>query len=205
MDNRSWGLLAGLGGFAAWLYYQQSSTPSTPPDSAVSFTNDPLASVSDVIVASTVGWRNAGDGPLWLNALNTAEVSHGIPVDLLARVAYQESHFRRDIIDGSKPSPAGALGLMQLEPEYFPSVRVAKPFTAQDTLNQIEDAALELVHLYSRFGTWSLALAAYNDGEGNTHAVISGYTDPKTGVARIFPVETQNYVTQVLTDIPSLG
>lgn len=203
MDNKSWGIIAVLGGIAAWLYYQQQQTPGTASDSAVSFTDDPLASVSDVVVASTAGWKSVGEGPTWIDSLNAVEQQYGIPTDLLARVAYQESHFRPDIITGAKTSSVGALGMMQLMPQDYASVRVARPFTPADTIAQMDEAAQALVSHYNRFKSWPMALAAYNDGEGNTHAVITGVIDPKTGKPRVFPKQTTDYLAQVLADVPA--
>ena len=148
MNSKDSTLLLILAGIAAYVYYQQSQTPgSTSADSAVSFGSDPLASVSDVIVSATAGWKNVGEGPQWIPALNAAEVQYGLPTDLLARIAYQESHFRTDIITGATPSPAGALGLMQMMPQYFDSVRVPRPFTPDDTANQINQAEIGRAHV----------------------------------------------------------
>lgn len=195
MDNKSWGLLAVLAGIAAWIYSKQSDTPATAADSAVSFTNNPLASIGEAIVSSTVGWKNAGDGPQWMDALNAAESQHGIPLDLLARLAYQESHFRHDIITGVKDSPAGALGMMQMMPQYYDSVRVPRPFTPQDTQTQINQAAQTLAGHYSTFNSWPLALAAYNAGAGAVHKY--------SGIPPF--AETQNYVQQIIADVSAVA
>jgi soluble lytic murein transglycosylase-like protein len=195
MDNKSWGLLAVLAGIAAWIYSKQSDAPATAADSAVTFGSDPLASVSDVITSSVAGWKSVGDGPLWIDALNAAESQHGIPIDLLARLAYQESHFRHEIITGAKASPAGALGLMQMMPQYYDSVRVARPFTPDATQAQINQAAQTLAGHFSTFNSWPLALAAYNAGAGAVHK-YSGIP-PFT--------ETQNYVQQIMADVPAVA
>lgn len=197
MDSKSWTTLAILGAGIAWIIYQQSDTPGgESADSAVGFADDPFASISDVVVASTAGWKNVKDGPVWVPFLNAAEQTFGIPTDLLARIAYQESHFRPEIIDGTKPSTAGALGLMQLMPQYFPSVRVPRPFTVQDTQNQLEEAAQLLATNYASLGTWSQAVAAYN----------AGLTTVKTGNASAAnKVATANYVAAILADIPGLA
>jgi soluble lytic murein transglycosylase-like protein len=195
MDRKSLGLLAVLGGIAAWIYYQQSQTPSDESaDSAVSFTDDPLASISDMVVSSTAGWKNVGSASDWIPALNAAEIQYGIPTDLLARIAYQESRFRDDIITGIKPSPAGALGLMQLMPQYFDSVRVTVPFSPDDTANQINQAAQLLVNNYKTLKTWPLAVAAYNAGVGT---IQSGNASAANKAA------TATYVAQIIADIPS--
>jgi soluble lytic murein transglycosylase-like protein len=139
-------------------------------------------------------WKQQGAGPTWLPALNQAEGRYGIPADLLARIAYQESHFRPDIISGATVSPAGALGLMQLMPQYFASVQVPRPFTPVNTLAQIDEAARLLQGLFAHFNDWQLAVAGYNDGQGNVDQFLAG--------ARDLPDETYAYLAQVFGDVP---
>lgn len=197
MDSKSWGILLALGAGVAWVMSKQADTPGgESSDSAVSFVDDPFASISDMVVASTAGWKNVKDGPLWVPFLNAAEETFGIPTDLLARIAYQESRFRPEIIDGTKASSAGALGLMQLMPQYFPSVRVPRPFTTQDTQNQLEEAAQLLSTNYASLGTWPQAVAAYN----------AGLTTVKTGNASAAnKAATASYVASILADLPGLA
>src|SRR5882724_2244403 len=120
MDQRTvlW-LLGGAG--LVWLASRDDSVQSAV-DSGV-----------DTVQAAVSGWQTVQDGPQWVPLINTAEGQYGIPQNLLARMAYQESHFRPDVIDGSKASKAGALGILQLMPKYFATVRVARPFTPSDT------------------------------------------------------------------------
>jgi soluble lytic murein transglycosylase-like protein len=92
-------------------------------------------------------------------------------------------------------SPAGALGIMQLMPKFFTSVRVARPYTDNDVGNQIEEAAHFLAGLVKATGDWDLAIAAYNAGLGNVQ---------KYGGVPPFR-ETQDYVAQVTADVPSLA
>lgn len=151
----------------------------------------------DTVTAAVSGWRNVGQGPRWLPVLNAAEDAYGIPRDLLARIAYQESRFRQSIIDGTQASPAGALGLMQLMPQYFTTVQVPRPFSDTDTQAQIGEGAHQLVNLYNHYQDWGLALAGYNDGQGNVDAYVAG--------TRALPQETLNYVSGVLADVPLNG
>lgn len=137
-----------------------------------------------------MNWRDEGEGPLWLPALHAAEIKHAIPPDLLARIAYQESHFRSDIINGRMRSKVGAIGMMQLMPQFFPTAGVS-------VLADIETAADLLASLYRRFHDWQTAVAAYNDGGGNIDKVLKGQ--------RTMPLETRNYVAQVFADVPLDG
>jgi soluble lytic murein transglycosylase-like protein len=174
-----WLLLGGAG--LAWLYSQQDAVTGA------------VETGVDTVNAAIAGWKNVHDGPQWVPVINAAEAQYGIPTDLLARMAYQESHFRTEIINGSISSPAGALGIMQLMP-IFATVNRPRPFTGQDTGAQIQQAAAELARLYGHYIDWGLAVAAYNDGQGNIDKYLKG--------ARALPSETANYVADVLADVP---
>jgi soluble lytic murein transglycosylase-like protein len=140
-------------------------------------------------------WEESANGRKWAPALAAAEQKYGLPSGLLSRQAYQESHFIGSVIDGTQPSPAGALGILQLEPAYFASVRVPVPFTDADTAAQIDEAAAEDARLYRALGSWALTLAAYNWGEGNLQNwLANGGTVPQ---------ETQSYVSDITAAVPA--
>jgi soluble lytic murein transglycosylase-like protein len=185
MNNRTLAALTGMGIVAYLLYSQRQTVTSS------------LQSAAEEVQAAVSGWKNVNAGPQWVPVLNAAEAQFGIPADLLARMAYQESAFRPEYISGSKASSAGALGIMQLEPAYFSTVRVPVPFTDSDTAAQIQQAAQELARLYGVFSDWGLAVGAYNDGQGNMSAYLSG--------TKTLPDETIKYVSQVLSDVPVAG
>jgi soluble lytic murein transglycosylase-like protein len=150
-------------------------------------------------IYDTTGLSMGGGG--FLEALNTrgapyralftqAEQANGLPPLMLARLAYQESRFRADIISGAKVSSAGAVGIMQIVPRWHPDVNPLDPAAA------INYAGRYLRQLYNQFGTWELALDAYNWGPGN----LSGYL---AGNGSTMPAETANYSSQILADIGS--
>lgn len=153
--------------------------------------------IGDAVTADISGWASVQQGPVWVPVINQSEAANGIPANLLARMAYQESHFRPDVIDGSTPSSAGALGILQLMPQYFSTVQVPTPFTESDTVAQISQAAQQLASLYGQFDDWTLAVAAYNAGAGTVTAYING-----TGS---LPPETEAYVADVIADVPVPG
>ena len=172
-----------VGGVAAWYFLTQTA----PGESAV-----------ETVTAAVAGWQNVNEGPTWVPVINQTEQALGLPANLLARQAYQESRFRPDVIAGTDVSSAGALGILQLEPAFFSSVgpSVAIPYTAADTTAQISQAGQEMQSLYNQFGDWGLALAAYNWGSGNVSKwLAAGGTGP-------MPQETQDYVSEILTDVP---
>lgn len=181
--NRDDALLLGLGGaIALYLIYNRQGVGGV------------IESGAETVAAAVEGWASVNQGPVWVPVINIAEQTYNLPANLLARQAYQESRYRQEIIDGTEASTAGALGILQLEPAYFASVRVPIPFSTQDTQNQINEGAQEMQRLYSVYGDWGLALAAYNDGEGNVDAYLKG--------TRQLPTQTVDYYSQILTDVP---
>lgn len=186
-------LLVGLAAAFGWYLYTQRAQPGTITTNPV---GDALATLGETVTAAIAGWKNVGSGPQWMQTLNAVEIQNNLPTDLLARIAYQESSFRESIIRGTKPSPVGALGIMQMMPQYFQTVNVPRPYTDDDVVAQIEEAAAQVKSLYQSTGDWGLTLAAYNAGLGNVHKYNN--TIPP------FP-ETQKYVSQIMADVPALG
>lgn len=120
---------------------------------------------------------------------DSATAQYALPPGLLEAVAWEESHFRPDIISGQVVSSAGAVGIMQIVPKWHPELGEAG---ARDPAQAIPYAARYLRTLYDRFGSWVLALAAYNWGEGNlSNALAKG-----TPVAS-WPSETRSYVQEI--------
>lgn len=130
-------------------------------------------------------WKQKPNAALYLPRLRSAEVKYGLPEDLLARIAYQESRWRDDIVSGAKKSAAGAVGLMQIVPKWHPTVNPL------DVSASIDYAAKYLRDLYQQFGSWKLAVAAYNAGPGNVR---------KYGGIPPFD-ETQTYIKEVFGDL----
>lgn len=148
-----------------------------------------LAAGTGAIVLAS--WKSSKGAKKYLPMLNAVEVKYGIPTDLLARIAYQESRFREDIIKGDVSSQAGAEGLMQIVPKYHPGVNPLDPVAAADYAGSF------LRSLYNTFGSWRKAAAAYNAGQGNlTKDLADGIFGDD------LPTETKNYVTQIFNDLP---
>lgn len=166
-----------------------------------------LAIIAGVVIAAALAgggyvateyWLASANAQKWAPALAAAEQQYGLPSGLLSRIAYEESHFITAIINGTEPSSAGALGMMQLMPQYFNSVNVPVPFTDSDTLAQINQAAQLLQSLYSQFGNWTNAIAAYNAGSGTVQDYLNGTISS-------LPQQTQTYVAQITADLPNLA
>ena len=91
----------------------------------------------------------------FLPVAHAAARRHGIPEDLFARLVQQESGWNPGAI-----SHAGAIGLAQLMPGTARLLDV----NPQDPRQNLDGGARYLRMQYDRFGSWRLALAAYNAG-----------------------------------------
>lgn len=125
----------------------------------------------------------------YAQAIANAESANSIPSGMLARLLYQESHYRESIISGSVTSPVGALGIAQ----FMPATARDMGINPLDPFQAIPAAARYLASLYRQTGTWTKALAAYNWGIGNV---------TRKGIASA-PTETRNYYSQILADVNS--
>lgn len=89
--------------------------------------------------------------------------------------------------DPQAVSSAGAQGLFQFMPGTAKAYGIANPF---DPIESAFGAALMLRDLHRQFGSWPLALAAYNAGPGAVQA--AGNRIPNIP-------ETQHYVSAILS------
>ena len=102
----------------------------------------------------------------------------GIDPDVFERQIEAESNFDPDAV-----SPAGALGIAQIVPEFHPDVDPRDPAAA------LEYAARWMATLHQRYGRYDLALAAYNAGPGNVDRYGPGVPPFE---------ETHRYLTKIL-------
>lgn len=176
------GLVLGAAAYYWKLQQDQTATGSGQADAINNIGNAINVAVNSM-TPYALGIRLPGNQE-YVDYIATVEASNGIPAGLLTRLAWQESRFREDIITGQTVSKAGAKGMFQLMPIHWTYVNPL------DWQASAEYAAAMLLRLYRRFGTWALALAAYNWGEGNLS---------KFGIAAA-PLETRNYYSQILAD-----
>ncbi len=99
-------------------------------------------------------YKGSYTGPFLVMA-KTAARKHGVPEDLFLRLVQQESNW-----NPKAKSHKGALGLAQLMPATARALRV----DPLDPLQNLEGGARYLANQYRTFGSWRLALAAYNAG-----------------------------------------
>jgi soluble lytic murein transglycosylase-like protein len=93
----------------------------------------------------------------YLKMAKQAAKRHNVPVDLFLRLVQQESAWNQNAV-----SHAGAMGLAQLMPGTAKYLRV----DPKDPAQNLDGGARYLKEQYREFGTWKLALAAYNAGPG---------------------------------------
>ncbi len=111
----------------------------------------------------------------FLDLARAAAQRNRVPEDLFLRLIQQESAWNANAV-----SSAGALGLAQLMPGTADYLRV----NPRDPAQNLEGGARYLREQYDTFGSWRLALAAYNAGPGAVQQY--GGVPPYR--------ETQNYV-----------
>ena len=142
---------------------------------------------SKVITPSKWGTEDSGISPAWrgryrgmyLPMARDAARRHGVPEDLFLRLVQQESGW-----NPAARSHKGAIGLAQL-----------MPFTAQklgvdalDPYQNLDGGARYLKQMHGKFGSWRLALAAYNAGPGavEKHGGVPPFQETRNYVRKIW-------------------
>jgi len=110
-------------------------------------------------------------------AIRHASIRHAVDARLIRAVIATESAY-----DVGAVSHKGAQGLMQLMPGTAHELGVVCPFEPREN---VMGGTRYLREMYDRFGSWPLALAAYNAG-------------PRAVERRRFPEETRSYVRLVI-------
>ena len=123
-----------------------------------------------------------GDVAQYDDIIRKASEKYDVDYALIKAVIKAESNFNHRAV-----SPVGAQGLMQLMPKTASSLNVQDSFHPENNINGGVRYLRYLLRLFN--GNLSLALAAYNAGEG----AVARYNN------RIPPYpETQTYVQRVL-------
>jgi membrane-bound lytic murein transglycosylase D len=167
-----------------------------------------IPDIDNGLVAKHVQWytsrpdylaRTASRASLYLYHVVSELEKRGMPTEL-ALLPVIESAFNPQAL-----SNANAAGIWQFMPG------TGKDFDLKQNMFKDErrgvlastDAALTyLQRLYTMFGDWQLALAAYNWGEGNVQKAIKrnqslGKPTDFESLAELMPAETRNYVPKL--------
>lgn len=127
----------------------------------------------------------------------------GIPAELAAVILVESGG------NTAALSPKGARGLWQLMPDTARRYGLTVDAIRDDRLGVIPStraAARYLRDLHMQFGSWPLALAAYNTGEQHVQRAIGRTHVAEFGALSslgLFPLETRNYVPAVLAAMHS--
>lgn len=115
----------------------------------------------------------------YIKLAKAAARKYGVPEDMFLRLIQQESGWNQGAV-----SPKGAVGLAQLMPMTADHLGVDET----DAQQNLDGGARYLSMMYNRFGSWRLALAAYNAGPEAVEAA--------GGIPNF--EETKNYVVAIL-------
>ena len=126
-------------------------------------------------------WEPPKSAP-YSDKVREVEETHGMPANLMVALVTQESQW-----NPRAKSSAGARGLTQLMPVH--------KVDTNDTDASIEYGASYLAKMKDQFGTWELALAAYNWGPGNLR---------RKGIDKA-PKETRDYIRKIMDNVQEQG
>jgi soluble lytic murein transglycosylase-like protein len=114
----------------------------------------------------------------YIAVAKAAAQKYGIPEDLFLRLVQQESGWNPNAV-----SSKGATGLAQLMPATARTLGV----DINNPKENLEGGARYLRAMYDKFGSWRLALAAYNAGPGavEEHGGVPPYAETRGYVIAI--------------------
>ncbi len=165
--------LAGLGA-GAWYWLQQQG-----------YTSDPETLFESASMIDSSKYANSAAYQAVQAIIAAAAQQYGVPGgqpgQLLDNLLYQESDFNPNAYNAS----SGAQGIGQFEPATAAQYGV----DVTDATSSIYGTAHYLSDLYNMFGDWNIAVAAYNDGQGNIAKWQAG--------TKSLPAETVTYVARI--------
>ena len=202
------GEIAAIRDGSAWAVAQQAGPVITGTPRAASSTEEstiassltrstavPASSVSSTSGATRMAAlrSNGGADPYGWRAL-TREYGDSIVAPgfgaIFERQIDQESGFSPDVVFGTRRSSAGAEGIAQLMPQYYPNVDRTDPDAS------LRAGAETMRHnLAALGGDVRKALAAYNAGLGTVQRLVSAYgANWESGL----PEETRQYLAAIM-------
>ena len=134
----------------------------------------------------------------YVRRLQVILAQEGVPPEMVA-VPAVESRLRPDV-----RGRHGERGIWQIRPATARRIGLRVSATHDDRLDlerSTRAAARYLADLYARYGTWSLALAAYNAGEGRVDRALARHPRAafwELAERRALPNHSRTYVPKVL-------
>lgn len=165
------------------------AAPKTPVATAMGYQEE-----KERWIKRLAGRPVPADARKYADHLRRIFVAEGVPGALVWQ-AEVESNFHPHA-----KSPAGALGMYQFMPgtaqQY--GLSLSPKDERLDPEKSARAAAQYLKFLHRKFGSWELALAAYNCGEGRLQNALKGAQDPTfSGIRHKLPVETRMYIPKI--------
>lgn len=112
---------------------------------------------------------------------------------IFERQIQQESGFAPDVVFGLRKSSAGAEGIAQLMPQYYPNVDRSDPRAS------LLAGARSMDHYLSAWGgDVRKALASYNAGLGKVQQLVAAHGDRWESA---LPLETRQYLSAIVGDL----
>lgn len=182
MSRKALFIAAGAAGAVAVILMRNKNAPTTAGDDEANFFLDGAESVKSMFD----NWPT-GSAP-YRDTIESAAATHGVPVSILAWLLWKESRYIPDIINGTRRSRVGAMGIAQFMPATARE-ELGSEAAALDPARAIPGAARYLAKLFRSTGSWQAALAAYNWGIGNVQ---------RKGLS-VAPAETVDYYTVILS------
>ncbi len=156
----------------------------TDPDGSQRFTTSPepgaMVFMRTIHGARTRRMVTVGiPAPRYRDEIASASARTGLAPELITAVIAAESNFNPDAV-----SSKGAQGLMQLMPATAASLGVRNVWDPRQNILAGSDF---LARLYAKYNDLSLALAAYNAGEGSVarHGGVPPFRETRTYVQRV--------------------
>lgn len=171
--------------FWAATQYERAGTAGDEESNIITDGIDDMGSI-------ITGWPS-GSAP-YRAIIEQAGDRYGVPPLLLAWLLWKESRYLPAVINGTKRSAVGALGIAQFMPATARE-QLGSEAAALDPARAIPGAARYLAWLYNRLGSWTAALAGYNWGIGNVQ---------RKGIAAA-PAETRDYYSTILAKANKTG
>lgn len=188
--------------------------PTNTPSHRVSVVPPPLplrsANANETVVAVGNVGKRIGDALLWKRRLGNRPPPTGANMLMpRAKAVFREEGVPEELawiaevessVDPEARSPVGAVGMYQFMPATAKRFGL-KTFPVDDRKDPDKSAraaAQYLKILHGKFGSWPLAVAAYNAGEGTvSRAMDKNKADTFDAIAHTLPVETRMYVPKV--------
>lgn len=120
--------------------------------------------------------------------------SNGIPPNMFARFVSAESGWQTDVV-----SSKGAVGIVQIVPQYHPTVDPTDPYASLDY------AGRTLQEYYRQFGSWESSFAAWNAGPGavTRYGGVPPYSETQSFVKRIVGDGTTPTIAAIVNPTPT--